>query len=206
MTSGKIKLAVVLFFMAVEHMINWNAMDFSKHLPFPLSISKAILTLHHAMFWQGWQYVAKLIELTLVEMLTLASESLSLVFREVLAFDVAVLFLGPTSLILGSVDLAAALGFSQGFFFGTASSTGIAALAAPAPHLGLGGTGVGAGSSFLAVGAPHFGFALGVSGSGVAAAVLPQVFVLAAFALVSSSIGSVIWVVVVLCSSCLFPV
>ena len=84
--------------------------------------------------------------LTFDEMLTLASESLSLVFRgvEFATAAAAGVFFGPTSPRLGRVDLAAALGFSQGFFFGTASSAG-GAFAAGTPHLGV-AAGAGAGS------------------------------------------------------------
>merc|ERR1719347_1616014 len=117
-------------------------------------------------------------------MLTLASESVSLSFlaEELTPVEVEVGvgallpelpdFLGPASPRLPSVDFAAALGFSHGFFFGTASSTGCAVLepvTAPGPHFGVGfGAGAGAGSSFFAAG-PHRGFVLGV-GSGVGSA------------------------------------
>ena len=120
--------------------------------------------------WPKADSVSERIMLTFDEMLTLASESLSLIFRGVeFAVEEAVVFFGPTSPRLGRVDFAAALGFSHGFFLGTGSSAG-GGLAAGTPHFGVAGApaGAGAASSFLAAAAPHLGFAFGVSGSGVA--------------------------------------
>jgi len=112
--------------------------------------STSFLVASNSLLSTAWLVLEKLDILAL-------SESLSLVFLDLSLNVTLLLDAAEDSLREGRVDLAAAEGFSQGFFFGTSSTAAAVLEAALEPHLGFDGSGVA--DLELVLAAPHFGVA-----------------------------------------------